>query len=324
MMFPRTAFEFINAGIPSLGSLPDAFRLHQDVLSKGRIDLLFVEAAVNDRTNEYSGKAQIRSMEGIVRQARLSNPQIDIVFMYFADPDKIREYGEGICPSEILNHEKVAAYYRIPSVNLAKEVTDRISNREFTWDGDFIDLHPSPFGQRIYFKSISQLLLNCWTTDNLPNNDLINYRLSPKLDSFSYDNGKLIPASVDDINAGWTFDNDWIPDDKAATREGYVNVPMLICTEPGKILRKSFKGTAVGLAVAAGPDAGIIDYRIDGKEWKSLDLFTQWSGSLHLPWFITLGDELKNGFHTLSIRLNTHSNTRSKGTACRIRYFFTN
>jgi pimeloyl-ACP methyl ester carboxylesterase len=322
--FPRTTFEFINAGIPSLGSLPDAFRLNQDVLSKGRIDLLFVEAAVNDRTNEYSGNAQIRSMEGIVRQARVSNPQIDIVFMYFADPDKIREYGAGISPSEILNHEKVASYYNIPAVNLALEVTDRIYNREFTWNGDFIDLHPSPFGQQIYFNSISQLLLNCWKADKLTNNEPVNYLLSPKLDPYNYEYGKLIPVAMEEANAGWKSDNDWTPDDKAATREGYVNVPMLICTEPGKILKKTLSGTAIGIAIAAGPDAGIIDYSIDGKEWKSLDLFTQWSGSLHLPWFVTLGDELKKGSHTLRIRLNKNSNPLSRGTACRIRYFYVN
>ena len=35
--FPGTSFEFINAGIPSFGSLPDAFRVYQDVLSKGKI-----------------------------------------------------------------------------------------------------------------------------------------------------------------------------------------------------------------------------------------------------------------------------------------------
>ena len=205
--FPGTAFEFINAGIPSLGSLPDAFRINQDVLSKGKIDLLFVEAAVNDRTNEYPAIAQIRSMEGIVRQARASNPQIDIVFMYFADPDKIREYKEGISPAEILNHEKVAGYYNIPSVNLAREVTDRIHNKEFTWDGDFIDLHPSPFGQQIYFHSISQLLENCWKPDKITKNDLANYTLPAKLDPFSYDNGKLIPVSGETRNSGWIIDN---------------------------------------------------------------------------------------------------------------------
>lgn len=322
--FPGTAFEFINAGIPSLGSLPDAFRINQDVLSKGRIDLLFVEAAVNDRTNEYPGTVQIRSMEGIVRQARASNPRIDIVFIYFVDPDKIRDYTEGISPAEIMNHEKVAAHYNIPAVNLAKEVTDRIYNKEFTWEVDFINLHPSPYGQKVYFHSLSRFLENCWKPEKITKHDLTNYLLPFQLESMSYDKGRLIPVSRENVEAGWNFDDSWTPEDKASTRAGYVKVPMLICTEPGKILKTVFKGTAIGLAVASGPDAGIIDYSIDGKEWKSLDLFTQWSGSLHLPWFVTLGDDLKNGSHTLKIRLNNNKNQSSKGTACRIRYFYIN
>lgn len=322
--FPGTTFEFINAGIPSLGSLPDAFRINKDVFSKGRIDLLFVEAAVNDRTNDYPGKIQIRSMEGIVRQARASNPQVDIVFMYFVDPDKISDYTYGIDPAEIQNHEKVAAYYNISSVNLAKEVTARIYNKEFTWEGDFINLHPSPFGQQIYSHSISALLLNCWNPDKINGNELKNYVSPPKLDPFSYDNGRLIPVKIEDSEEGWSFNSNWTPEDKASTREGYVNVPMLSCTESGKILKKVFKGSAVGLAVASGPDAGILDYSIDGREWKSLDLFTQWSSSLHLPWFVILADDLKNTTHTLRIRLNSNKNQGSTGTACRIRYFLFN
>jgi sialidase-1 len=322
--FPGTAFEFINAGIPSLGSLPDAFRLNQDVLSKGKTDLLFVEAAVNDRTNHYSVKAQIRSMEGIVRQARLSNPQIDIIFMYFVDPDKIREYTEGVSPAEIMNHEKVAAYYNIPSVNLAKEVTDRINNREFSWESDFIDLHPSAFGQQIYFHSMARLLEYCWNPDKITQNDLKNNLLPARLDPFCYESGKLIPVSRKYSNSAWIIDNNWTPDDKAPGREGYLNVPMVVCTEPGKVLKTAFKGSAIGIAVASGPDAGIIDFSIDGGEWRSLDLFTQWSSSLHLPWFVTLGDELKNGSHTLRLRLDINNNPGSKGTACRIRYFYVN
>ena len=322
--FPGTTFEFINAGIPSLGSLPDAFRLNQDVLSKGSIDLLFVEAAVNDRTNAYSGQAQVRSMEGIVRQARRANPNIDIVFMYFVDPDKIKEYNSGITPAEILNHEKVAAYYDIPAVNLAKEVTERIKYKEFTWERDFIDLHPSAFGQQVYFRSISQLLENCWKPDKVNKNKMMDYPLPVKLDPFCYDNGMLIPVTRDNAADGWSFNNNWIPDDKMPTREGYVKVPMLIGTEPGKILHMEFTGTAVGIAIASGPDAGLVDFSIDGNEWKSVDLYTQWSGSLYLPWFLTLADDLKEGSHSLRIRLSGYKNQASKGTACRIRYFYVN
>jgi pimeloyl-ACP methyl ester carboxylesterase len=320
--FPEALFEFINAGIPSLGSLPDAFRFNNDVLSKGRIDLLFVEAAVNDRTNNYPAIEQVRAMEGIVRQAKIANPLTDIVFIYFADPDKMNDYNQGKIPSEITNHEKVAAYYKIPSVNLAEEVTARINNREFTWQGDFIDLHPSPFGQLVYFASISDLLRKSWDRDMSETQSI--YPLPAKLDQYSYEMGRLVEVQIKNKTDGWSYSGNWTPDDKASTREGYVNVPMLIGSIPGKILKFPFRGQTVGIAVAAGPDAGKIEYSIDGKEWKSVDLFTQWSRSLHLPWYITLGDDLKNRSHLLRVRLSKIKNEASTGTVCRVRYFYVN
>lgn len=320
--FPLTSFEFINAGIPSFGSLPDAFRAYNDVFSKGKIDLLFVEAAVNDRTNAYPETEQIRAMEGIVRQAKKTNPLIDIVFMYFVDPDKINDYNKGIVPAEIINHEKVAAHYNIPAVNLAKEVTERINNREFTWEGDFIDLHPSPFGQQIYYRSISELLQTCPDKGTEP--ELSSSVLPARLDAYCYENGRLLEITKKNETEGWEYIADWKPSDGAGTRDGYVNIPMLIGSVPGKVLKFSFKGSGAGIAFTAGPDAGIIEYSIDGGEWKSKDLFTQWSRGLHLPWFLVLGDELKKGSHTLRIRMSSTRNAESTGTVCRIKYFFVN
>jgi sialidase-1 len=277
---------------------------------------------VNDRTNAYPGTEQIRAMEGIVRQARIANPLTDIVFMYFADPDKIKDYNHGINPSEIVNHEKVAEHYNIPAVNLASEVTQRINNREFTWEGDFIDLHPSPFGQNLYYASISDLLKKCWSNSVSLNPRM--YDLPVRLDPFSYEKGRLVEVKKGNATDGWSYIPEWTPEDKVSTRDGYVNVPMLAGSVPGKILKFKFKGQTVGIAVAAGPDAGIIEYSIDGGAWQKTDLFTQWSNWLHLPWFITLGDGLKNGSHELRIRLSSAWNGTSKGTVCRIRYFFVN
>lgn len=93
--FPQEKFHFINAGIPSLGSLPDVFRLQRDVLDSGKIDLMFVEAAVNDIGNSTDSITQIRDLEGIVRHAKRSNPDMGIVLMSFADPTKLKDYGEG-------------------------------------------------------------------------------------------------------------------------------------------------------------------------------------------------------------------------------------
>ena len=105
--FPETDFEFIAAGIPSMGSTPGAFRLHRDVLMDGPVDLLFEEAAVNDATNGRSSQEQIRGMEGIVRHARTASATTDIVIMHFVDPDKMGSYRKGQIPEVIINHEKV-------------------------------------------------------------------------------------------------------------------------------------------------------------------------------------------------------------------------
>ncbi|MBN2311101.1 MAG: SGNH/GDSL hydrolase family protein, partial [Candidatus Hydrogenedentes bacterium] len=160
--FPDTEFDFIHAGIPSMGSTPGAFRLARDVLSAGRIDLLFVEAAVNDQVNGRTPAEHVRGMEGIVRHARIDNPSVDIVMMHFVDPEKIEAINRGETPEPVANHERVAAHYGTPSIDLAREVTERIRAGEFTWDDDFVDLHPSPFGQGVYYRSIVRLLDAAW------------------------------------------------------------------------------------------------------------------------------------------------------------------
>ena len=97
---------------------------------------------------------QVRGMEGVIRNLRTSNQAADIVMMHFVDPDKMKTYREGHEPQVITNHNKVAKHYGISTINLAKEVTDRIDNGEFSWEGDFKDLHPSPFGQGVYARSM--------------------------------------------------------------------------------------------------------------------------------------------------------------------------
>ena len=128
--FPETQFEFISAGIPSMGSTPGAFRLERDVLSQGKVDLLFQEAAVNDSTNGYPDTECVRAMEGIVRHARRANPAMDVVFLYFVDPDKMASYRRGEVPPVIVSHERVAKHYGVPGIHLAREVTERIDAGE--------------------------------------------------------------------------------------------------------------------------------------------------------------------------------------------------
>ena len=139
-----------------------------------------------------------------------------------------------------------------------------------------------------------------------------------------YNNGVLVEPNPSKKIKGWEMVKNWQPADGKNTRANYVNVPMLVGSYPGEIIKFHFKGNAVGIAVAAGPDAGIIEYSVDNKPWKRQDLFTQWSEGLHLPWYYTLCNGLKARRHTMQIKLTSDTNEKSTGNICRIRYFYFN
>jgi sialidase-1 len=321
--FPGTQFEFINAGISSTGSTPGAFRLENEVLSKGPIDLFFEEAAVNDRTNGFDSIAQIRGMEGIIRHARINNPLMDIVVMHFVDPEKIAEYKNGITPNEIQNHEKVADHYKINTINLAKEVSTRIDAGEFTWKDDFKNLHPSAYGHEIYTRSIKSFLNNAYAKMDT-SVQYAQHSIPAMFDQFSYAGGDYLSVTAASSLSGWTVVESWKPNDGAGTRKQYVDLLALIAEKPDAELKLKFSGKAIGICIASGPDAGMIEYSVDGKKFKQVDLYTQWSGGLHLPWYIMLEDELKKKGHTLVIRISNEKNQKSKGNACRILHFLVN
>ena len=320
--YPQTSFTFINAGIPSLGSLPHAFRFKRDVLDKGRIDLLFIEAAVNDRANGTTEMHQRRSLEGIIRHAYAANPFTNLIMMAFVDEAKIAEYNEGKSPVEVKVHDELSSHYHLPFINLAEEVSKRIAHKEFTWEDDFKNIHPSAFGMEIYFNSIKTLLRKEW--DGKTAVRLTAIQLPASLQRYTYGNADYVDVQKVTHKSNFILDPYWRPADSAKTRTGFVDVPMLTSTIPGASFDFSFNGCSVGMAVVAGPDAGKVKYSIDGKKEKELDTFNRYSKSLHLPQYFLLEDDLKKGKHTLHVKIADGSNEQSIGTALRIVYFLVN
>ncbi len=321
--YPDTRFRFISAGIPSLGSLPHAFRLQRDVLDSGKVDLLFLESAVNDQVNGTDSVTQIRSLEGIIRQARTSNPKMDIVMMSFADPEKTEQYNQGHTPLSVKNHELIATHYGLPSINLAKAVRDKLKNKEFDWDRDFKDLHPSPFGQDLYFQAI-KTLFNLSIQSAKVKVSGKAFKLPVALDKASFTNGRYLSINKANLLKGWKTIEDWSPKDQLGTRDGFVHIPVLEADSAGSLLTLKFEGSAIGMAVVSGGDAGIVTYRIDSGPEKQIDLFTAWSNSLHLPWYVLFDGNLKSGKHVLSLSISERKNSSSKAHACRIVNFLLN
>ncbi len=321
--FPYTQFEWVEAGIGSTGTTPGSFRLQHDILSKGKIDLLFVEAAVNDDTNGFSALEQVRGMEGEVRHALESNPEMDIVMLHFIYDPFIPLIARRQMPDVILNHERVANHYLIPSVNLCQEIGERMQDGEFTWD-DFGGTHPKPFGHKFYAAAIGHLFDEMWKGVS-PEGPIVAHELPIKpLDTYSYYNGDFIALEKARLNKGWELVGNWHPDNKAEKRNGFVDVPMLEATRPGDRLTLDFRGKAIGIFCVSGPSAGILEYSVDGAPFKELDTFTQWSHNLYIPWVYMLETELEDTDHKLVLRISKKKNPASMGTECQIRNFVVN
>lgn len=321
--FPETKFEFISAGIGSLGSVPHAFRLERDVLSRGPVDLLFLEAAVNDASNTSNHpEHMLRGMEGVVCHVRTVNPLTDVVQMHFVMPSHMADYKADKTPVAIREHEKVAVAYGNVTLNLALEVTDRIKAGEFTWAKDFKNLHPSPFGQQLYANSIRRLF-EAACAEPLPVAAVPHPQPTP-VDPRSYARGRFGDIADARIIKGFTLEKAWKPKDGKGTRAGFVNVPALVGTEPGDVFEFDFEGTGVGLFITAGPDAGKIDFSIDGGAYRSIDTITRWSRGLHLPWAVILNDGLKAGSHAVKVRIAEGQNAKRTGTALRVFHLLLN
>jgi sialidase-1 len=317
--FPDTQFTFVAAGIPSMGSVPHAFRVQSDLLDKGPFDLVFIEAAVNDRTNHPKDATRVsRAMEGVVRHIRRESPLTDIVQLHFAMEEFYADFAAGRMPGTLAIHERVANHYGNPSVNIAKEVWARSAAGQFTWANGIRDVHPSPFGGLLYGRAISRLFDDAEDASTVSGGSQQKHPLPKALDRACYERGHYETLQAAQPVQGFRLVERWQPQIPAGTRDGFVNVPALTASKPGDTLRFRFSGTAVGLAVAAGPDAGILRCRIDNGKEVIVDTFTAWSGGLYLPWVYVLADDLKPGTHELVVTIDHQKHAVSKGTAVHI------
>lgn len=321
--FPKTEFTFIKAGISSTCSTTGAFRLGTDVLAKGPVDLLFVEFAVNDDQDGHHTRAEcIRGMEGILRQARQSNPGMDIVMTFFVNEAILKTLQGGQVPLTIEAHTAVAEHYGVPTINLAKEVAEEITAGKLTW-AQYGGVHPAPFGNAICARMIDELFSRAWSVtlskeaSAVPN----PVPLTP-LDPLNYGAGRFINPSEATIKQGWTLG---VPDWKniaGAKRERFTSVPILGASGAGAELTLAFEGTAIGAFIVAGPDAGIAEASVDGGPVVKVDLLHAYSRGLHYPYTVMLGTELQPGAHVLTLRIAAE--THSAGHAMRIMQFVAN
>ena len=321
--FPQTEFTFTDAGISSTCSTTGAFRLADDVLSKGPVDLFFIEFAVNDDQDAaHTRRECIRGMEGILRHARRHNPNMDIVITFFVNPEMLAQLQGGKTPLPMRAHEDVARHYQVSTIHLAKEVAEQINAGKMTWE-QFGGTHPKPFGNRICADMIDKLLDDAWSQPLPKDAQPVPHDMPEEpLDALNYDNGCFVDLEQAVIKTGWEIKTpDWksLPGSK---RSRFTSIPMLCADQPGMELTLKFTGTTVGAYVVAGPDAGILEARVDDGDSQPVNLYHRFSKGLHYPRTVIFGTDLPAGEHVLTLRIS--EDTESNGHAARIMKFVAN
>ncbi|MEE8452572.1 MAG: SGNH/GDSL hydrolase family protein [Thermoguttaceae bacterium] len=323
--FPETQFTVTDAGISSTCSTTGAFRLEADVLSKGPVDLFFIEFAVNDDQDAAHARREcIRGMEGILRRARAYNPNMDIVITYFTNPGMVETIQEGGVPLSSEAHETVARHYGISTIDLAREVAERITAGTLTWK-TFGGTHPAPAGNAICAGMIDDLMGVAWKASLGDDAEKVAYLMPEKpLDPGHYGHGRFVDPAVAKVQRGWKLHVPAWKELPGGFRSRFSDIALLCATEPGAELTLQFTGNAIGAYVLAGPDAGIVEASVDDGPFVPHDLFHRFSRGLHYPRTVVFKADLTPGKHLLRLRMTDRGNEGSSGTAMRILQFTAN
>lgn len=209
-----------NVGIGGTNSEFGAFRIGAQLLPK-HLDLLVVEFCVNDGGNLKAAE----SMEGIVRQALRTNPQMGIVFLYTSSGRYEAEYyAKGTLPPAVELHHKVAMHYGITEVNAGPLVHQQVSEEKVTVKECFPDgTHPSDIGHKIYGEALGRTLIAAL---DLPRPESTP-ALPALLGSGKYEQARLAAVPTAELPAGWEINSkQW----------NWYGVPTMIGTDAKKPL----------------------------------------------------------------------------------------
>ena len=319
--FPQAKISVTNAGLSSTCSTSGAFRLKAHILDKGEVDLLIVEFAVNDDQDAgHTRRECIRGMEGIIRQVQREHPKCGIIMVHYLNPGMLDKLTKGEVPVAIAAHEDVAVRHGVISVNVAAEVAAATSGGRYQWK-DYGGTHPGRFGYRV----ASNMIIAALEAGLAKSQDSSPSKLSDLLDAGSYDHGYFLAPKDAKFSAGWRVgkvSRQLLP--LGGIRSQYSSYQLLRGDQPNSAMTIEFTGRTIGAFLLAGPDAGILESRIDGGPSTRHDLYHRFSGGLNYPCSVIFRTDLKPGKHTLELQLAEQKNPRSKGTTASILFFEVN
>jgi sialidase-1 len=307
--YPRAKVTEVSRNTSGLGSTLGAFRLQRDVLAAAP-DLVFVEFAVNDL--DTPEPRIVRAMEGIVRQIRARHRATDICFVYTLHQAMLDDYKTGRLPASVAAHERVAAHYGIPSVNVGLAAARSLLGNELAWPAFSIDVcHPTDAGYRMFAGTLRDFL----EAESARARPRVEHPFPARLRADCWDNVAMLDATAR-LPQGWEVDR---------THTSPALPHLASSQQPGAEYAIKFHGDTIGLYLLAGPDTGEADYRIDTREWRVFRPFQyDFHHQYHTPTYFLIADDLAAGPHTLTVRVRETKDPRSQGRWIRIGDFLVN
>ncbi len=280
--FPKSKVTLINAGIGGTGSDIGSHRVQSDLL-KYKPDFVVIEFSVNDTV----GKLASITMEGLVRQI-LKYPGHPGIMMLILKQDNGK--------TALKYHKPVAEYYKIPVINFAGLIDNKVLKNGVTLKSIFLDgLHPVDAGMKYIADFITDelnLIYKNFPGDkNIPkiNNDLPKPFFSDLFENTNmFNNSSITPLT----NTGWENDLAGWSSAKAGTEMTF-----------------KVKGKAISVLYSKhnALNRGRAEIWIDTCKHKTLDAYwTQTWGPATV--FFLVEENLNYGEHTLHIKvIDEHS-----------------
>ena len=262
--------EEISAGVCDCvrGSGFSLYRFEHDVLAH-KPDLVLVDFASDDHQADPS--AIQRTIEGVVRQARKADPQLDLLFVYAFRDGFEDDYAEGLLPHTVSAYERVADHYGVPSINMGYRIAElhrqeklltKASAEEakaagkllFSTDG----VRPSADAHRIYGEVIVSALGELSADAQAAPHDLRDPHAPDNLER-----ARQVPITREMLSGEW----EELPADHELRKRFAPHMDTIwLTTTPGAKLTFKFKGTAASIYDLMGPDTGRARITLDGKE----------------------------------------------------------
>ena len=286
--FPEVKFRFNNAAIGATGSLC-GLALAQKEFIDPEYDIVFVEYAVND--NALDSEDRMRTREGLIRKLLSAGIDVVLVYTYFSamydheHPNRL--------PQSIAELEQLAEHYQLSSVYMAQTAYHMVEQGQIPWNMWLPDgTHPQAFGSYLYASSVIQLLKDELLCEDSP----IKKTLPSPLNPNNWQNAAEIPLDEIQLNGAWSIEKE-----RALS---WFDEKLYSCALNASV-SFTFSGRGIAIIFNYGKTSGLIEYRIDGGEWKELSFEREWwVPEENFVNAVKFADDLPVGDHLFELRVS--------------------